>query len=115
MERLRDDLVEEGKKERVALPSLYEYYIEGDGWDSDHLDKAVARLYTYNFFKRFSKMQLRHFLRNISLQTFEPDEIIFVEEPVVFVVLNGLAHLRTHEKDLINPECIAMLGRSHLI
>ena len=59
-------------------------------------------------------MQLRHYLRNINLTTFQPEDIIFVEEPVVFVVLNGLAHLRTHENDLINPECIALLGNYKL-
>lgn len=34
---------------------------------------------------------------------------------MVFVILNGLAHLRTHENDLINPECIALLENGSIV
>ena len=55
------------------LPSLFEFYISGDGWESDSIELAINRLHTYNFFKRFAKVQLRHFIRNIELRVYEQE------------------------------------------
>mmetsp|Transcript_23184 Transcript_23184/g.22681 ORF Transcript_23184/g.22681 Transcript_23184/m.22681 type:complete len:93 (+) Transcript_23184:644-922(+) len=43
--------------------SLLEFYVEGDGWRYDKIELALNRLKLKGFFNRFTKVQMKYFLK----------------------------------------------------
>ena len=68
-----------------------------------------------SFFRRFSKQHLSHFMRFMRCRRFERDEVLFVVDGDVMVMLDGLVHMKSHAEEVVPPKMLAKLEQGDII
>ena len=89
---------------------LFKYYEPEEGWETDKTQHIVYTMQNLKFFKRFNKAQIEQMLAHIRIERIKINELIFVNEKEVGVLVEGDVAVRSHEKSLSMPRIIAKYG-----
>jgi tetratricopeptide (TPR) repeat protein len=66
-----------------------EFYIEGEGWIHDKLDKASRVIKRVAFFKRFSDIHLKAYIGYMSIKTYQANQLVIVPKNHACIVMGG--------------------------
>lgn len=102
------------KVEKCEKPSFLEFFIPGDGWRNDYVEKAIFFLLQRRFFRRFMKFHIRQVLPEMRIERFKKGAIIFCETEVG-VILDGKIKMLSHEGNITLPEDLDTLGEGDII
>ncbi|CDW75604.1 tpr repeat protein [Stylonychia lemnae] len=90
------------------------YFVDGDGWKTDKVDLVVTKIKDRSFFKRFNRLQIKSFLKHMSVKKYKTDEIIFIEDAVA-VILEGVVHLKSHSENILPPKLLAKFEQGDIL
>ena len=66
-----------------------DFYVEGDGWKHDKLDKASKLINRIPFFKRLTAIHIKAYLWYFEVKTFQANKPIYVPKDMAWVVIGG--------------------------
>eukprot|EP00347_Sterkiella_histriomuscorum_P002417 403368235 len=94
---------------------IVKYYSPNDGWMIDQFKFIAQQLQKLSFFCRFNAEQLQHFLKYFQVEIYSKDQVVFIEDNFVRIVLDGQLKMLSHQKNVCDPEVISYLHPGDII
>ncbi|CDW77036.1 tpr repeat-containing protein [Stylonychia lemnae] len=90
-------------------------FILDDGWLFDKIEDTAKLLSKLSFFCRFNREQIVHFMKKLKIQTYQADDIVYLEDDLVRIVIDGQLQMISYKASVSEPQVIANLYPGDII